>query len=178
MTEDEVVGWHHRLNGHEFEWIPGVGDGQWGLACCDSWCHKELDTIERLNWTDGRYRCQLFIFSNYQVFSTLKIFLRFPLEDLGGCFSYFIKCSARFHYGKEEQSYIDSSDSFERNTCFIFIAQQGRRASFMMHSQQHEQCLPHIRNQKPSSWTHSTEFFFFFNWVFKSHIFLKATCGK
>ena len=37
MIEEEMVGWHHRLNGHEFEWILGVGDGQGGLACCDSW---------------------------------------------------------------------------------------------------------------------------------------------
>ena len=48
-TEDEMVGWHHRLNGHEFEWTPGVGDGQGGLACCSPWGHKELDTTE-LNW--------------------------------------------------------------------------------------------------------------------------------
>ena len=49
MTEDEMVGWHHCLNGHGFGWIPGVGDGQGGLACCDSWGHKELDKTERLN---------------------------------------------------------------------------------------------------------------------------------
>ena len=47
---DEMAGWHHRLEGHEFEWTPGVGDGQGGLACSDSWGHKELDTTERLNW--------------------------------------------------------------------------------------------------------------------------------
>ena len=50
MTEAEMVGWHHSLNGHEFEWTPGVGDGQGGLACCDSWGCKELDTTEQLNW--------------------------------------------------------------------------------------------------------------------------------
>ena len=50
MTEDEMAGWHHRLNECEFEWTPGVGDGQAGLVCCDSWGHKELDTTERLNW--------------------------------------------------------------------------------------------------------------------------------
>ena len=42
-TEDEMVGWHHRLNGYGFGWTPGVGDGQGGLACCSSWGHKELD---------------------------------------------------------------------------------------------------------------------------------------
>ena len=49
MTEDEMAGWHHRLDGHEFGWTPGVGDGQGGLACRDSWGRKESDTTERLN---------------------------------------------------------------------------------------------------------------------------------
>ena len=53
-TKDEMAGWHHRLDGHEFGWTPGVGDGQGGLACCDSWGHKESDTTERLNWTEER----------------------------------------------------------------------------------------------------------------------------
>ena len=51
-TEDEMDGWHHWLNGYEFEWTPGVGDGQEGLACCDSRGHKKSDTTERLNWTE------------------------------------------------------------------------------------------------------------------------------
>ena len=51
-TEDEMAGWHHWLNGHESEWTPGVGNGQGGLACCDSWGRKELDTTEWLNWTE------------------------------------------------------------------------------------------------------------------------------
>ena len=51
-TEDEMVGWHHRLNGHEFESTLGVGDGQGGLVCCSPWGHKELDTTEQLNWTE------------------------------------------------------------------------------------------------------------------------------
>ena len=50
MTEDEMVGWHHWLSGHEFKYTPGVNDGQWGLACCSPWGHKELDTTEQLNW--------------------------------------------------------------------------------------------------------------------------------
>ena len=50
MTEDEMVGWHHWLNGHGFGWTPGVSDGQGGLACCGSWSHKESDMTERLNW--------------------------------------------------------------------------------------------------------------------------------
>ena len=52
MTEDEMVGWHHWLNGHGFGWTLGVGDGQGGLACCSSWGHKESDTTEQLNWTE------------------------------------------------------------------------------------------------------------------------------
>ena len=51
-TEDEMAGWHHRFDGCEFEWTLGDGDGQGGLACCDSWGHKELDMTERLNWTE------------------------------------------------------------------------------------------------------------------------------
>ena len=52
MTEDEMAGWHHRLDGCEFEWTPGVGDGQGGLAYWDSWGRKQSDTTERLNWTE------------------------------------------------------------------------------------------------------------------------------
>ena len=52
MTEDEMVGLHHWLNGHEFEWTPGVGAGQGGLVCCSPWGHKESDVTERLNWTE------------------------------------------------------------------------------------------------------------------------------
>ena len=49
MTEDEMVACHHQLNGHEFEQVPGVGDGQGNLACCSPWGRKELDMTERLN---------------------------------------------------------------------------------------------------------------------------------
>ena len=61
MTDDEMVGWHHWLNGHGFGWTPGVGDGKGGLACCSSWGCKELDTTEQLNltelnWGVGRIR--------------------------------------------------------------------------------------------------------------------------
>ena len=55
-TEDEMAGWHHRLNGHEFECTPGVGDVQRGLACCGSWGRKESDTTERLNWTELNWK--------------------------------------------------------------------------------------------------------------------------
>ena len=52
MTEDEMVRWNHQLDGHGFGWTPGVGDGQGGLAYCDSWGRKELDITEQLNWTE------------------------------------------------------------------------------------------------------------------------------
>ena len=51
-AEEEVVGWHHWLNGHEFEQAPGAGEGQESLACCSPWGHKESDTTEWLNWTE------------------------------------------------------------------------------------------------------------------------------
>ena len=51
-TEDEMVGWHHPLNGHGFGWTPGVGDGHGGLACWGSWGHKQSDMTEQLNWTE------------------------------------------------------------------------------------------------------------------------------
>ena len=50
--QDEMAGWHHQLDGREFEWTLGVGDGHGGLACCNSWGHKESDTTEWLNWTE------------------------------------------------------------------------------------------------------------------------------
>ena len=54
MTEDEMVGWHHWLDGHEFEQAPGVGDGQGSLACCSPWGYNKSDTTEWLNWTLGK----------------------------------------------------------------------------------------------------------------------------
>ena len=52
VTEDEMAGWHHQLDGREFEWTPRDGDGQGGLACCDSWGRKESDMTEQLSWTE------------------------------------------------------------------------------------------------------------------------------
>ena len=51
-TKDEMAGWHHGLDGRKSEWTLGDGDGQGGLACCDSWDRKESDMTERLNWTE------------------------------------------------------------------------------------------------------------------------------
>ena len=63
-TEDEMAGWHHRLDTYDFGWTPGVDDGQGGLECCDSQGCKELDTTERLNWT----AYQLNILNNQYIF--------------------------------------------------------------------------------------------------------------
>ena len=76
-TEDEMVGWHHRIKGWEFEQTLGVGDGLGGRACCSPWGHKESDTTEWLNWTDGT-GCHDLSFSsveNYVSFFTLLFHL-------------------------------------------------------------------------------------------------------
>ena len=52
MTKDDMVGWHHGLNGHEIEQAPGIGDGQGSLVCCSPWGCKKLDMTEQLNWTE------------------------------------------------------------------------------------------------------------------------------
>ena len=74
-TEDEMVGWDHRHNGHEFEWTLGVDDGQGGLACCGSWGRKESDTTELLNWTDIYIYTYIYIYSH-----AFKIFNFFALH--------------------------------------------------------------------------------------------------
>ena len=71
-AEDEMAGWHHQLDGHEFAWTLGVGDGQGGLACCDSWGCKESDMTEQPNWTDW------FLYINIQM--VLSLWLFFPSE--------------------------------------------------------------------------------------------------
>ena len=63
MTKDEMARWHHGLNGCESEWTPGDGDGQGGLACCDSRGLKESDTTERLNWTELNWTVRLIFWS-------------------------------------------------------------------------------------------------------------------
>ena len=65
MTEDEMAGWHHCPNGRESEWTLGVGDGQGGLSCCDSWGCKELDTTERLNWLNWLIELSIFGCTDY-----------------------------------------------------------------------------------------------------------------
>ena len=75
MTEDEMVGWHHQLNGHESQQAPGVGDGQGGLACCGSWGCKESDTTEQLNRTESIYEYSTTVYGKdlLQQFYALQI---------------------------------------------------------------------------------------------------------
>ena len=80
-TEDEMAGWHHRLDGHEFEWTPGVGDGQGGLACCSSWGHKESDTTEWLNWTEEENILFFSVIANF--FQSFQNVLGFPGGSVG-----------------------------------------------------------------------------------------------
>ena len=70
-TEDEMIGRHHRLDGHEFEQALGVGDGQGSLACCSPWGHKELDTTELLNWAKTFF----FPFAFTQIFIVILSYL-------------------------------------------------------------------------------------------------------
>ena len=82
MTEDEMVGWYHRLNGHEFGWTPGVGDRQGGLVCCSSWGCKELDTTEQLNWTLKTHYLSKFQVHNRILLTIVIMIYIILLQDL------------------------------------------------------------------------------------------------
>ena len=86
-TEDEMAGWHHRLYGREFEWTLGVGDGQGGLACCDSWGRKESDTTERLNWTELNPLYPLWVKKKKMSVKKIYIILLFELCHSLNCWS-------------------------------------------------------------------------------------------
>ena len=74
-TEDEMAGWHHRLDGRESEWTPGLGDGQGGLACCNSWGRKESDTTERLNWTELNFTYNVVYRWLWRIINELSLFM-------------------------------------------------------------------------------------------------------
>ena len=94
MTE---VGWHHQHNGHGFGWIPGVGDGQGVLGCCDSWGRKESDTTEWLNWTEHSSKLMLCINFGYFIF--------FVKKDL--CIYFCVLFPVLFFFfNRQEPSYI------------------------------------------------------------------------
>ena len=71
-TEDEMAGWYHWLDGRESEWTLEVGDGQGGLACCDSWGCKELDTTKRLNWTENKLFHAYFLIIHFWNFCSIS----------------------------------------------------------------------------------------------------------
>ena len=90
MTEDEMVGWHHRLSGHGFGWTPGVGGGQGGLVCCSSWGRKKSDMTERLNWTVN-LQCSVSFCSSQNIMTFLNFWriislplLNWPFFSLPG----------------------------------------------------------------------------------------------
>ena len=91
-TEDEMVGWHHWLNGHEFGWTSGVGDGQGGLVCCSPWGHKELDTTKQLNWTDVIYICIFFHYdlSQYIEYNSLSYAVRLCCFSILNHYAFFV----------------------------------------------------------------------------------------
>ena len=99
MTEDEMFGWHHRLDGHEFEQALGVGDGQGNLVCCSPWGRKELDTTERPNWFVCHllltlHQLQSFLFRRYLSFHFVK-----PNSYIRICLFLFKKWSFSFNSG-------------------------------------------------------------------------------
>ena len=81
-TEDEMARWHHWPYGRESEWTLGVGDGQGGLACCDSWGRKESDTTERLNWTEQEERSIETFLSSGRSFPPSRISLLLRVKDI------------------------------------------------------------------------------------------------
>ena len=93
MREDEMVGWHHRLDGHELEWTPGVGDGQGGLACCNSWGHKRVGhnwvtelkiwkkTVDLIIFpSEKAFRC-LYIVTYMPTYCIHKLFLKWYMKN-------------------------------------------------------------------------------------------------
>ena len=96
-TEDEMVGWHHRLDGHEFEQAVGVGDGQGSLVCCSPWGCKEMDTTEQLNWTwDLSKLLRVTVvhpslwWAVFPVWRHHSLFNHSPLDIQSGCFQFLL----------------------------------------------------------------------------------------
>ena len=89
MTEDEMVRWHHQLNGRGFGWTLGVGDGQGGLTCCSSWGRKKSDMTEWLNWTELKIR-NLFSLESDSIELILVAVFQMPFIFYGFCYMHYL----------------------------------------------------------------------------------------
>ena len=98
-TEDEMVGWHHRLNGHGFGWTPGVGDGWGGLVCCGSWGRKESDMTEWLNWTAWTWADHLCHNLSNFCLKTTPLLASVSTDMLKGCYNHYFSWYS-IHKGK------------------------------------------------------------------------------
>ena len=128
MTEDEMAGWHHRLDGLGFEWTLGVGDGQGGLACYDSWGCKESDMTEQLNWTELKLLIFFFFFNLQNEFTFWDHFsskMKFTFLWFGNLWfglqfelrSWHLKLSRASFMRTQDQSFCSSEE-------WIFISNQ------------------------------------------------------
>ena len=103
-TEDEMAGWHHQLDGREFEWTPGVGNGQGGLACCNSWGCKESDMTERLNWIELNWTI-CFLLQSYAPETSSP---QSSKTQILPCYFSLWNSWVLFHHHKIQASYRDS----------------------------------------------------------------------
>ena len=120
-TENEMAGWHHRLNGHEFEWTPGVGDGQGGLVCCSPWGRKESDMTEWLNWTDLLSEHSVFTYE-WQVIS--KDIKRSQFDSKQSCNNVHIQLQPKIPTSSAEiylHGRILTSLNFEKSIKYYYI---------------------------------------------------------
>ena len=114
-TEDDMAGWHHWLDGHESGWTLGVGDGQGGLVCCNSWGHKESDTSERLNWTDlSQEFFPQFIRNNIAREHPCMYLLMHTFEDLSQAQTWRWNC---WFYGASIINFISRHQGSFQSTC-------------------------------------------------------------
>ena len=132
MTENEMVGWHHQLDGHEFESAAGIGDGQGSLMCCSPWGRKELDMTEQLNWTDWRnYLLFCYFISIDFMNATCMKFLKkyqvkwmpiFPSENL----------FLNIHFLLFKIYFSSSISTFSNHVCFILFQKKINKFSFQI----------------------------------------------
>ena len=124
-TEDEMAGWHHEHDGRESQWTLGVGDGQGGLACCDSWGHKESDMTERLIWSDLNGLVFSPTFFNLSLNLAIRSSWSKPQSAPGLVFA---DCIELLHLWLKEYNQFDISiDHLVMSMCRVFSCVLGRR---------------------------------------------------